>query len=676
MTRNHLPQDWTLTPVALGEGAPVKLQGLTIPATVPGCVHTDLLAAGAITDPYADGGEAAQAWIGHSDWLYRCAFTAPADLRDSACIDLVCEGLDTVARIELNGTLVAETEDMHIVYRFPVKALLRPGENNLAITFTSPIRYAQKMLERLGHLNYSFPHNPPHNFIRKAACHFGWDWGPSLPGAGIWRPIRLEGWNTARIEAVRPLVRRADAEQAEVEVLVDVATASGATVATVKVRLLAPDGAVVAEGTTGTAGRPQSVVLIVSKPQLWWPAGHGDQPLYTLEVVLADSAGRTLDTWRKRTGLKTSRIVSEKDTYGQSFALEVNSRLVFAKGYNWIPDDCFPSRVNTARYRRRILQAREGGANILRVWGGGLFETDEFYDACDELGLMVWQDFLFACSAYPEEPPFAALIEQEARTNLARLARHPSLVILNGGNENIWIQYHQHHVLGDGKRGWGLAYYLDLLPRVCSELLPTVPYWPNSTLALRGRGSTRAPACRCSAIPAPSRIPPARPVHPVRCTRRAAADNTNRKRLRLPQGDRSPARRGSLWSRPEMRKRYACQRRHEWPSSPCPCSAVPPQGSRRCRPFQPPHVNRRHDQCAQMRRTHRADRRPSPRYARDARTAVVLPMPASVAPVVTVTPLAKKCALQQKGSLCDTHGNPPKVPPCEPRAEYGAGRVA
>ena len=452
---------------------------------MPGCVHTDLLAADLIDDPYLGDNELKCLWIGRCDWTCRRTFDVVADAlcRDHA--DLAFDGLDTVAEIQVNGVVVGRSRDMHLRRRFGIKPQLRVGENELVVRFAAPLPHALAERDRLGDL----PHtgegsNPPlpHNFIRKMACNFGWDWGPVVPTCGIWRGVRLETWDVARLADVRPIVREATRDRAVLDVQLDVAGDASAAVA--EVTLTSPDGREIYRGRAGE--------IAVDSPELWWPRSHGDQPLYMLCVVLKTTSGDELDRREHRVGLRTSRLVTEPDAtpiaglgHGESMRLEVNGEAVYCKGANWIPDDCFPSRVTRDRYRRRVEQAADANMNMLRVWGGGLYESDDFYDACDELGVMVWQDFLLACAAYSEEEPFRSLIEAEATDNVARLARHPSLVLLNGCNENLmgyddWGydgKTWKEHI---GDRGWGLHYYLDAFPRVVSDLAPGTPYWPAS----------------------------------------------------------------------------------------------------------------------------------------------------------------------------------------------------
>ena len=477
MTKLELTAGWTLRNKT-NKDVPKKIDERDVPATVPGCVHTDLLAEGLIPDPYYGQNELELQWIGENDWRYRCSFEGSAELLQHERLELVCEGLDTVALLELNGHVIGNTEDMHLAYRFDVKPYLEEGKNDLDITFRSALVYAHEQVERLGYLpNSSYPH--PFNFVRKMACNFGWDWGPTFVTAGIWQPIYLEAWDAARIASVRPLVVTANKKEAAVEVHVEL---EGETAGLeLKLTLRDPEGHIVAEKEQRS---PAPVTLNVPEPQLWWPVGYGEQPLYTLQIELKQG-GTVLETWERRTGLRQLRLHTDVDDIGSKFVLEVNGEAVFCKGANWIPDDCFVTRVTPERYRERVTQALDAGMNMLRVWGGGVYEQRAFYDICDELGLMVWQDFLFACALYPEEEPFGSLVEAEVRDNIARLSPHPSLVLWNGCNENLWgVQEWER----GGKtwlewargRTWGAGFYFELLPKLVAELDPSRPYAPGS----------------------------------------------------------------------------------------------------------------------------------------------------------------------------------------------------
>ncbi|MBP0461603.1 glycoside hydrolase family 2 protein [Streptomyces bomunensis] len=465
----------------------------SVDATVPGCVHTDLLAAGIIPDPYVGDNEARLDWIGRGDWTYTTTFAAPPAARSAGHrTDLVFQGLDTVATVTLNGTELGRTANQHRSYRFPVDIHLRPGTNTLTVRFTSPYSYAEELRERLGPLPGAY--DEPYPFIRKMACNFGWDWGPTLVTCGIWRPVALETWSGARIASASlapdvaddgvPLLRtavqleRAPGCAGPLEVGVEVAGA--------RATVLVPRGR-----TDG------SIDLPVPDAELWWPRGYGEQPLYDVCVTVRcplDGTGtgtgtgsgpgtgeeeeedaEPAHTWRGRTGFRS--VALDPD----AFRLSVNEKPLFARGVNWIPDDCFPARLTRQRVSDRLDQAVAAGVNLVRVWGGGLYESDDFYALADEKGLLVWQDFPFACAAYPEEQPLRGEVAAEARENVVRLAPHPSLVLWCGNNENIegHADWGWRDELPPG-RTWGAGYYYDLLPSIVAALDPTRPYWPGT----------------------------------------------------------------------------------------------------------------------------------------------------------------------------------------------------
>jgi beta-mannosidase len=463
-----------------------------VPASVPGCVHTDLMAAGLIPDPLVERNETLVQWIGECDWRYRCRFTVPAALSAMERVALHCEGLDTVATLSLNGVAIGRAENMHRPHRFDVTGALRAGENELAIEFRSPLAYAREQAERLGERPRAYP--LPYNFVRKMACNFGWDWGPTLVTAGVWKPVRLEGWEAARIRQVRPWVRvtmdpGGDTERAlhgSVEVHVDLERGRTPSELHLQARLTGRDGdpvAILSEANVCAHDEVVALALEVPSPRLWWPAGYGEQPLYTLSVMLQRGTGENaevLDGRQLVLGFRDVALDTAADAGGAGFAFVVNGRRIFAKGADWIPDDPFPARVDDVRLRRRLGQAVDAGMNMLRVWGGGLYESDAFYDVCDALGLLVWQDFAFACAAYPEEEPFASEVEAEARANVVRLAPHPSLALWNGNNECLWQHDDNHWEDRLGGLSWGRGFYLQRLPRLAASLDPTRPYWAGS----------------------------------------------------------------------------------------------------------------------------------------------------------------------------------------------------
>ncbi|GGU47780.1 glycoside hydrolase family 2 protein [Streptomyces daghestanicus] len=452
-----------LQATSLTEGWTLRHPDGPLPAAVPGCVHTDLLAAGLIPDPFLGRNEAEVAWVGRRGWTYERVLDAGSGQEQT---DLVFDGLDTVAEILLDGRPLGRTRNMHRTHRFDVTGL----SGRLTVRFASAYAEAEAVRGRVGERPGAYAE--PYQYVRKMACSFGWDWGPALVTAGIWRPVRLEHWSTARLARVRPLVTVEDGTGV-VELRVDVERTRVEAPLAVEATI---DGVTARAALDGTRG---TVQLRVPEAELWWPRGYGGQPLYDVELTLlhGDAA---LDVWRRRIGFRSVALDTSADAHGTGFTLVVNGERLFARGVNWIPDDVFPSRITRARYRERLAQAAAAGVDLVRVWGGGIYESEDFYDACDELGLLVWQDFPFACAAYPEEQPLRGEVEAEARENVVRLMPHPSLVLWNGNNENLWgfrDWAWEGRLAGES---WGEGYYLGLLPRVVAELDPTRPYTAGS----------------------------------------------------------------------------------------------------------------------------------------------------------------------------------------------------
>lgn len=479
MSSMAISHGWTLTlrsghgpdgaAVAVPDGIPDD-----VPASVPGCVHTDLLAAGLIPDPYLDGNEQQVQWIGETDARYRTVFDFVDEGHER--VDLVAEGLDTVATLSLNGGVVGRTKNMHRTYRFDVRSLLS-ATNELAVHLDAPLRAARESEQRIGAMPL-VGDALPYNALRKMASNFGWDWGPTLTTAGIWRPIRLHQWSTARLASVVPTVTVGEQGRGHVALSVDLER-TGAHEVVLDAELTAPDGTTTS--ATATATDDGAVLaLTVDAPELWWPRGHGEQPLYRL-VVRASAGGIELDTWSHDIGFRTVEVRVEPDDYGTSFEFYVNGEFVWVKGANWIPGDCFPSRMAPEDYERAVQGAVEGGMNLLRAWGGGIYESDDFYDACNRLGVLVWQDFQFACACYSEAPEMWQEVEAEAREHVARLAPNPALALWSGGNENIegYFNWGFKERLAEGE-GWGGRYYNELFPQIITEIDPGRAYIPSS----------------------------------------------------------------------------------------------------------------------------------------------------------------------------------------------------
>lgn len=458
-----VPTSHELVPRPVVEAGPV-------PATVPGTVHTDLMAAGLLEDPLVGVHERLQGWVGSTGWRYTTTLPAVPDAGER--VDLVFEGLDTVATVRIDGRPVLHTRNMHRTYRVPLSGKeIGLGGARLDVEFTAPVPEADRVALELGYRPHVNHH--PYNALRKMAASFGWDWGPDTATSGIWRPVRLESWSTARLDAV--------------VVLPAVSGSAGTVDLRIQVEALDPEIPLTVVARLGEhASARASVVdgaarlhLEEADVRLWWPRGYGEQHRYPLVVELHGATG-LLDREERTLGFRTVRLDTEPDASGTPFTVVVNDRPVFVRGVNWIPDDVFPHRIDRGRYAERLGQACDANANLVRVWGGGIYEAEDFHDLCDELGLMVWQDFLFACAAYAEEEPLRGEVEAEAREAVTRLGAHPSLVLLNGNNENLQgIEEWGWAARLEG-RTWGAGYYHDLLPGIVAELAPHVAYTPGS----------------------------------------------------------------------------------------------------------------------------------------------------------------------------------------------------
>lgn len=477
-----------------------------ISATVPGCVHTDLIAAGVIPDPFIGDNEKRIAWIAETDWVYRRSFIADEALLAEERVILECDGLDTLATIRLNGEEIARTDNMHRSYRLDVTGKVRAGENEIQIEFASPVNYVRPMIGQ-GLVKYPGDSIPGSPYLRKAMYQWGWDWGPKLPTSGIWRGIRLAGYSAARIRDVH--VRQVHGRtRVEVHVEAEIERFSGAGLI-VRARLTSPDGVVLEEehnlGSDGICG---AVDFLVEDPKLWWPNGYGQQPLYALEIWLVcaefspspqpspfkgeGAYGDVSDDGHPgnpqseirypkwRIGLRTVELRREKDEWGESFYFAVNGVPIFAKGANWIPADQFPSRIADEQYRDLISSAVSANMNMLRVWGGGIYEDDRFYDLCDEYGILVWQDFMFACAHYPTWPEMLASIRCEATGNIRRIRHHPCLALWCGNNEMEWGVVDWWHSDKEARQAEYAEIFHRLIPEVCKAEDPATPYWPSS----------------------------------------------------------------------------------------------------------------------------------------------------------------------------------------------------
>ena len=457
-----------------------------LPATVPGDVHLDLLANKKIDDPFFRDNEAKLQWIENESFEYRLNFDASPSLMARSNVDLIFDGLDAVSQVYLNGVQVLAADNMFRIWRVPVKGHLHPGKNLLRVVFPSPIKAAQEVAAGDAFRLKSMTADK--TYVRKAAYEFGWDWGPKFVTSGIWRPVRLEAWDKVRIAdfAIRQRDVSKDVAHASAEVEVEAATAGSAKVSV----QYADDGKPVTLRTVASLHAGRNVIVLpveIRQPKLWYPAGYGDQPLYEFTAQVSTGV-QPADERKAKVGLRTIVLHRELDKWGRSFELVVNGIPVFAKGADVIPFDSFPNRVTTADYRRILESARDANMNTIRHWGGGYYETEEFYSICDELGIMIWQDFQFGNDWQPGTYAFKLNIQAEAEDQVRRLRNHPSIVLWSGNNETeaafswgprptlppdvrllIWQDY--------------LTEFSGILPRVVARLDPETPYWPSSPSA-------------------------------------------------------------------------------------------------------------------------------------------------------------------------------------------------
>ena len=462
MKKQTLNGEWTLS--IPGSAFPET------PAAVPGSVYHDLLQAGLIPDPFYLDNEDSALKIMEYDFVYSRSFDAAPELLCSDAVFLRCHGLDTLASIEVNGRLAGRADNMHRTWEYDVKALLHEGSNTIRVTLFSPTKYiraayAEKPLEGSSDAMRGFP------YLRKAHCMFGWDWGPHLPDAGIWRDIELIGAEKALLRDVY-IAQRHENGRVTLDVKPHIRCITDSRIRAA-VSVTAPDGQRI------TAEGPGKLSVEIEHPQLWWPSGYGGQPLYSVEVTLSDDRG-ILDTWEKRIGLRTLTIRREKDEWGESFCHCVNGVDVFAMGADYIPEDNLLPRVNKERTRRLLEDAKAAHMNTVRVWGGGYYPEDYFYDLCDELGLMVWQDFMFACASYDLTEAFEENVKAEFRDNIRRLRHHASLALWCGNNEiesfvpsGIWAK--EKKLIADY-----IKLYEYILPKIVKEEDPGTFYWPSS----------------------------------------------------------------------------------------------------------------------------------------------------------------------------------------------------
>lgn len=476
------------------------------PATVPGVVHTDLLDNKIIEDPFLRLNERGLQWIDKEDWIYETTFDLTSDMLSENNIEVIFKGLDTYADVYLNDKKIIEANNMFRQWSADIKGKVKQQGNVLKVYFHSPIKIDMPKWDALPY-HYEATNDQSENgglfdkklsvFARKAGYHYGWDWGPRLVTSGIWRPVFVRAWSEAKINNVQVLQDEVSNRSAKIRTIVEVLSDKD-NVSAIKVvdeasnKVLGVQKASLKKGVNKV-----SIDFTLNKPKLWWSNGLGDPHLYRFRTEV--SIGNTVvDKHIDKIGIRSIKVVRDKDQYGQSFYFVLNGVPVFAKGANYIPCDNFLPRVTKEIYRRTILDAVNANMNMLRVWGGGIYEDDYFYDLCDEYGILVWQDFMFACSIYPAEGALLENIRQEAIDNVRRLRNHSSIAIWCGNNEcqDAWFNWgwkdrHEKENQAYADKIWEQFQdqYYKVLPQVVEEYGSGISYTPSSPFADYGKGS-------------------------------------------------------------------------------------------------------------------------------------------------------------------------------------------
>ena len=477
------------------------------PATVPGVVHTDLLQNKIIEDPFFRLNERGLQWIDKEDWVYETCFTLAAGMMRKENMELVFEGLDTYADVYLNDECILKADNMFRCWSIPVRQYIREENNILKVYFHSPVKID---VPKWDALPYQYPASNDQSengglfnkkisiFARKAGYHYGWDWGPRLVTSGIWRPVYIRAWSDLRINDVFIEQKEVGAGRAVIagHVELDADKDMNGVLVTitdeVTGRVLGEWQADLKRGTNRV-----TVDFVLHKPKLWWSNGLGEPFLYRFRTDII-AGGELLDSKTERVGIRSLKVVHQPDKDGHTFYIELNGRPVFAKGANYIPSDNFLPRVTPENYKRTILDAAGVNMNMLRVWGGGIYENDVFYDLCDEYGIMIWQDFMFACSMYPAEGALLDNIHQEAVDNVKRLRNHACIALWCGNNEcqDAWLGWgwkceieRQNKEYADKIWAQYRQQYHVTLPGVVREYAPGTFYWPSSPFAFEGEMS-------------------------------------------------------------------------------------------------------------------------------------------------------------------------------------------
>ena len=462
MIKINLDKNWKMRQVG---------QDKLINATVPGSVYGDLLDAGLMENPFWKDNEDEALKLMDYDYEYITSFECEDSVIDSDKVVLHFDGIDTLADIYLNDVLLGYANNMHRIWEYSVKDIIKKNENVLRVHFHSPTKYIEEEFAKSPTLGTEDAMNG-FVHIRKAHCMFGWDWGAHLPDAGIWRPVSLLAYNIARIDSVEILQKHAN-NKVELSINADIEYVNKTDETKILVSIVDPDGNTIVDLS-------EDKIINIENPKLWWPNGYGDQKLYCVRVLLTDKNNEVIDVWARKIGLRTITMDRTKDEWGERFATCVNGVNIFAMGADYIPEDHLLGRVNRNTTKELLEKAVFANFNSIRVWGGGYYPDDWFYDLCDEMGLVVWQDFMFACAVYDLTEEFEANITQEVIDNLKRIRHHASLGLMCGNNEMEQFVKERTWVSKDSEVRDYLVMYEYLFPRLMKEYAPQVYYWPAS----------------------------------------------------------------------------------------------------------------------------------------------------------------------------------------------------
>ena len=449
---------------------------------IPGTVLSGLLAAGKIKDPFYRTNEDATRALFWKDYVFTRTFDVDEELLAQQHIVLVCEGLDTLAEISINGTFLAKTENMHRTWKFQAKKLLHPGKNEIQIVFRSVLRFIEDYpYEAHKKINYIPCGSMKGNqLLRKAHSMFGWDWGPQTIDAGIFRDIYLQGYSHARIEDIR--IHQQHAKNVSVQTSITLSESVPGQKLCVELSEDGADKPLQTKLCKTNADGVAAVDFVIENPKLWWPNDYGDQPLYIVRTTLLDEDGTSLESITRRIGLRTLTISQEKDEWGNEFAFCVNGVKIFTRGGNYIPDDCLYTRITEKKLDYILESCRRAHFNCVRVWGGGYYPSDAFYDLCDEKGLIVWQDLMYACNVYDVTDAFAENCRQETYDNVRRLRHHASLGLWCGNNEieSAWDHWGDFQKETPYLRADYIRLFEEVLPKAVQEADGETFYWHSS----------------------------------------------------------------------------------------------------------------------------------------------------------------------------------------------------